>query len=98
MSFAASGVFRPTGSSVTPADAERVAGGVGIDLVAFGGGEVVGCLQQATTERNHLGVRAHRVFDVQIEVDLLRVSVRPVRRRVAGCELNADPPSHLRRR
>ena len=54
-----------------PTEAERVAGRIGIDLEPLGGGEIVGGLQQATAERKDLSVRARRVFDVQIEMNLL---------------------------
>src|SRR5258706_5151623 len=77
---------------VSPAEAEGVAGRVGVDLVPLDSGEVGGCLQQPGPERNGFGVRALRVVDVQIDVDLLRVPVRPIRRDMVGCELHADHP------
>ena len=69
-----------------------MAGGVGIHLVALGGGEIVGGLQQASAERDDLVVGARRIVDVEIEMDLLLRTVRPVGRRVVGCELHTDPP------
>src|SRR5213075_3030439 len=63
---------------VSPAEAERVAGRVGVDLVPLDSYEVGGCLQQPGPERSGFGVRARRVVDVQIYVDLLRVPVRPI--------------------
>ena len=78
--------------SVPPTDAEGVTGGVGVDLVALGGGEIVGSLQQTSAERDDLIVGARRVVDVEIEMDLLRCAVGPVGRGVVGCELHADPP------
>ena len=77
---------------MAPTDAEGMAGGVGVDLVAFGGGEIVGGLQQASAERDDLVVGARRVVDVEIEMDLLRRTVRPVGRHVVGCKLHTDPP------
>jgi hypothetical protein len=77
---------------VTPPEAERVPGRVGVDLVPLAGGEIVGGVQQSGTERHGLGVGRHRVVDVQIEVDLLRVPVRPFGRDVVGGELDADHP------
>jgi hypothetical protein len=81
---------------MSPPEAERVAGRVGINLVSLGGGQVVGCLQQAGTECDRLGVGTGRIIDVQIEVDLLRVPMRPFRRDVIGSELNADHPVPVR--
>jgi hypothetical protein len=37
-------------------------------------------------------VRNPRIFDVEIEVDLLRAAVRPIRGHMVRCELHADPP------
>ena len=37
-------------------------------------------------------MRARRVVDVQIEVDLLRAPLGPVGRDMVGCELHADHP------
>ena len=69
-----------------------MAGRVGVDLVPLDSCEVGGCLQQPGPERNGFGVRALRVVDVQIDVDLLRVPVRPIGRDMVGCELHADHP------
>ncbi len=69
---------------------------VGIHLVSFGRGQIVGCLEQASTELDCLGVGACWVIDVEIEMDLLRVSVRPFRWDVVGSELNADHPAPVR--
>ena len=81
---------------MSPPEAERVACWVGINLVALGGGQIVGCLQQASTELDCLGVGAYWVIDVQIEMDLLWVSIRPFRWDVVGRELNADHPAPVR--
>ena len=78
---------------MSPPEAERVACGVGIHPVPLGGGQIVGCLQQASTELECLGVGACGVIDVQIEMDLLRISVRPYRWDMVGSELNADHPA-----
>ena len=49
--------------------------GVGIDLVSFGRGQIVGRLQHARAERDCLGVGFRRIVDVQIEMDLLLDSI-----------------------
>ena len=89
----------PTKSLVVrmpPPEAERVAGWVGIDLVPLGGGQIVGCLQETGTKRDGVGVGARWVVDVQIQMDLLRASIRPIRRDVVRRELNADRPPTVR--
>jgi putative acetyltransferase len=78
-----------------PAKAERVARGVGVDLVSLDCGQIV-ALQQPGAKRDRLGVGAHGVIDVEIEVDLLRFSVRPVGRDMVGGQLNPDDPSAVR--
>jgi hypothetical protein len=75
-----------------PSDAKRMSSRVGVCLVALVGREIGGRLEQASSERHRLLVRSMRIFDVEIEVDLLRAAVRPVRTDVVRCELNADPP------
>src|SRR2546430_13483285 len=76
-----------------PPEAERVTRWVGIDLVSFGRGQIVGRLQQTRAERDGLGVGSRRIVDVQIEMDLLLNSIGPIRRDMVGCELNANYPS-----
>ena len=73
-----------------PAEAERVAGGVGVDLEALGGVEVVGRLQQSGAERHHVVVGRADVVDEQVEVDLLGCAVGPVRRHVVRRQLHAE--------
>ena len=73
-----------------------MAGGVGVNLVSLGRRQIVGGLQQARTEPDCFGVGADRVIDVQIEMDLLRISIRPLRWLMAGSELNADHPAPVR--
>ena len=78
---------------VPPPEAKWVARWVGIDLVPLGGGQIVGCLQETGTKRDGVGVGARWVVDVKIEMNLLRDSIRPIRRDVVGCELDADHPA-----
>lgn len=77
---------------VPPADAERMAGGIGVDLVPLGCGEIVGGIQDASAQLDRFGMGRCWVVDVQINMDLLRDPVRPLRGGVVGCELDADPP------
>ena len=76
---------------VPPADAERVARRVDIDLVPLCGVEVTG-LEQPGTEPDRRLVRGARIFDVQIDMHLLRSPVRPVGWNVVRRELYADMP------
>jgi hypothetical protein len=65
---------------VTPTDAEGVPGRVGVDLVALVAVQIGRCLQQLCAEGDRFVVRSAWIFNVQIEVHLLRVAVRPLRR------------------
>ena len=78
---------------VSPPEAERVARRVGIDPVPNGCSWIVGILQQARTQRHGGGVGGDRVSDVQVEMDLLRDSIGPIRRNMVGRKLYADHPS-----
>ena len=80
---------------MSPADAERVAGWVGVDLVSLGAGKVLCRLQQTSAESKGLSMRASQIVDVEVEMDLLRIPIRPFRRDVSRCELDADHPSPL---
>ena len=76
---------------VSPADAERVPGWVGPQdpdgpqRVA----QIRGRLSQAGSQRDCLLMRGFRIVHVQVEVHLLRVSVRPVGRNIVGFQLHA---------
>lgn len=76
---------------VAPSDAEGVAGGVGIDLTALVGGEVAG-LQEPRSGGHGSFMRRVGVCGVQVEVDLLRCTVGPLRRLVVRGELDSEPP------
>jgi hypothetical protein len=69
-----------------------VASRVGEHLVTLSRRQVVNVLQYSGPERDGLGVCVGGVVDVQIEVDLLRVAVRPIGRNMVGRELYADHP------
>ncbi|MDX6233119.1 MAG: hypothetical protein QOH68_2123, partial [Nocardioidaceae bacterium] len=56
-----------------------MAGGIGVHLVALALVEV-GCLQQSGAEPDHRFVRSSGVFDVEVEVYLLRSPIWPVGR------------------
>jgi len=76
-----------------PPEAKRVTRWVGVDLVSFGCGQIVGRPQQTRTERDGLGVGSRRIVYVQIEMDLLLNSIGPIRRDMVGRELHANYPS-----
>lgn len=59
---------------LSPSETERMTGWVGVDLVPRHRIQVVG-LQESSAQRDRLVVRGHRIRDVQVEVDLLRVAV-----------------------
>lgn len=77
---------------MSPADAERVTGRVGVHLVALFGVEVRSRPEQLGTQPDCLFMRSSAVFDVQVEMQLLGCSMRPLRRNVVGRELHADAP------
>lgn len=74
-----------------PADAERVASGVGVYLVALLGLEV-GWLKQPGAEPDRCVVGSSRIFDVEVEVHLLRSPIRPFGRNVVRGQLHTDIP------
>lgn len=78
---------------VAPAEAERVAGRVGVDLVAFVGTEVGGRLQERGAQCHCLRVCCGEVVDVEVEVHLLRVAVGPLGWDVIRGELHAHHPT-----
>jgi hypothetical protein len=61
-----------------------------IDLEPLGALGVCRWLQQASPQRHHLGVAGGDVVDVEIEVQLLRLAVRPVWRDVVRRELKTE--------
>ena len=69
---------------------------VGVDLVPLSCGQVVGSPQKPGSKPDGLRVGQHWVVDVEIEMDLLRVSVGPFGRDVVGRELHADHPPIFR--
>ena len=74
-----------------PADAERVARRVCVDLMAFRRVEVAR-LEQAGTKFDCLLMGGSRILDVEVEMDLLRGPIGPVGRNVFRRELDADRP------
>lgn len=82
------GVVRTTDQE---AQAERVAGGVGVHLEVIFLGRAASRLKHTSTELCHALVRSVEVLDPQIEVDLLlRCPVGPVRRDVVRCVLHSN--------
>ncbi len=77
---------------MTPSDAKRMSSGVGVRLVALLGIEVGSRPEKSGSESHRLLVRNPRISDVEIEVNLLRATVRPVRGDVVRSELHPDPP------
>lgn len=56
---------------VSPANTERVTGGVGTNLISLFRIEIGRCLEKSSDEPHHLVVGSPRVIDVKIEVNLL---------------------------
>jgi hypothetical protein len=77
---------------LSPAQAERVACGVGVDLKALRRIDVVGRPKEPGAESHDLGMSADEVLDVHVEVQLLGRAVGPLWRDVVGSELYADDP------
>jgi len=69
---------------MSPSDAERVTGRVGVHLMAGLSIEVAG-LEQAGAQPDRRIVRNSRVFDVKVEVHLLRSAIRPFGCNVVRC-------------
>jgi hypothetical protein len=73
------------------AQAERVAGRVGVHLEVISLGRATSGLKHTSTKLCHALVRSVEVLDPQIEMDLLlRCPVRPVRRDVVRCVLHPN--------
>jgi len=76
-----------------PAQAERVASGIRVDLEGLGRLGVVGRFQEPRAERDCFLVRGLEVVDMQVEVYLLLLrSVGPLGGNVIRRELDAEPP------
>jgi hypothetical protein len=78
---------------MSPADAKRVSGRVGVYLVTLFGIQIRRWLEQSGAQRDRLFVRSSWFVDVEIEMHLLlRDPVRPVGRHMVRCKLHANPP------
>jgi hypothetical protein len=75
-----------------PANAKGVPSRVGVDLMPFVGIDVGSRLEQPGAEGDRLFMCCPRILDVQIEMDLLGSSIRPIGRDVVPRELDADAP------
>lgn len=76
-----------------PADAKRVAGGVGVDLVAFGNVGIGRRQKKAGAEPHRLIVGAPGIIDMKIEMNLLLLdSIGPLRRDMIGRQLHTEAP------
>lgn len=78
---------------MSPADAEGVAGWIGVDLMTFFGVKIRRGPEQTCTEGHDLIVRPTDVIDVEVEVDLLLLgAVRPLWCDVVRGPLDSDAP------
>src|SRR6266536_1249408 len=77
---------------LVPAKAERVAGGIRVDLEALGRLEVVGRFQEPRAQRDCFLMRRLEIVDMQVEMHLLRRPVGPIGGNMVRRELNAEPP------
>src|SRR5690606_952631 len=78
-------------SLLDPAQAEGMAGRIGVHLevvVVVGLGSL---LEETRPQRHHLLVRRVDVLHPEIEMDLLRVTVGPFRRHMIGSQLDSYP-------
>jgi hypothetical protein len=66
-------------------------GRIRVDLVTVGRLDVLSRLQQPGTQRHGFVMGRLYVVDVQVEVDLLRRSIRPLRRNMVGRKLKTQP-------
>jgi hypothetical protein len=80
---------------MTPPDTEGVTRRVRVHLMAFRFSEVNGFSQQTSAESEGLGVCRDGVVNMKIQVDLLRITVGPLRRQMAWGELDPDDPAIL---
>jgi hypothetical protein len=77
---------------VAPSDAERMSGRVGVGLVSLVRFEIGRRLEKTSSQSHRFFVRGSGIVDVEVEMDLLRGSIGPIRRNVVRRELHADPP------
>lgn len=80
---------------MAPPDTERVTRRVGIHLKPFLGIEIVGFVEQPRTASHCVTVRFVWILDVQVQVDLLCVSVRPIGLNMIRSQLNTQEPAAL---
>ena len=80
-----------TPAASAPAQTERMPGRVGVDLETLGG-RGVGRLQHPGTQRDNFIMGGGDVVNVQVEMDLLRRAIGPLRLDVVRGELNGEPP------
>ena len=69
-----------------------MSGGIRVDLEALCCSDVICRFQQRGPKRHDLLEGCLRIVDVQIDMDLLRRPVGPLRCNVVGSELNTDAP------
>jgi len=77
---------------VAPPDTERMPGRVCVGLVSLVRIEIGSRSEKSGSQSHRFLVCGSGILDVEIEMDLLRGSVGPIRRNVVRCELHADPP------
>ena len=78
---------------MSPPDAKRVSGGVGVDLVALQGLEGRSRLQQARAKFDGLVMCKKRVVDMEIQVDLLLLTLTsPLGSNMVSSKLDAHTP------
>jgi hypothetical protein len=65
---------------------------IGVCLVTLIGVQIGCWLEKSGPEGHRLLVRNPRIFDVEIEMELLWAAVRPVRRDVVRRVLHSNPP------
>src|SRR5437870_9849388 len=86
VAFAASGLI----VFLDPAQAERMPGGICVDLKVVEGVNLLGRLQHPRTERHDPLVSSLELLDPEVEVDLLRRRpIRPVGRDMVGLNTTA---------
>lgn len=80
---------------VTPTEAERMAGRIGVHAVPSVGFGIRCILEESCAEVDGATMRCSWIGHVEVDVDLLRLPVRPIRRNVVWCTLYADEPIPL---
>jgi hypothetical protein len=79
---------------VPPPDAERMASGIGVDAVAFTSCRIA-VLEYLCSERDRLGVSLIGIDHVEVQMNLLGITVGPLWWCVVGSELHSDSPVSL---